>query len=266
MSLNMNLNETHPTDQLIECNAIKRELMVKYKSIIYDYLAIMNSSDAIKTMEFSKYAVQLGLSAITHIYKIAFYSTKHVDTTVTICQKGIYCFIEYIEQTCKLRFANQSLSPNSSPFDFADAVLFIYDKTLTDDNLTDCCDLNEDIQCKCKPILEELNKTMTTLIWFDNPNLNITEQIDVVDCHFIDFLECKLSENVDKNAFLFLEMVQSIMPEMEKTDYIDFLTAFKIKIKKRPKNYSEKLDMMTACLYLKMMNYSNIKEIIRLLG
>ena len=48
------------------------ELIRKYESIVYDYLAIMNSSETLKSMDIAKYAVQLGLNAITHIYKLAF--------------------------------------------------------------------------------------------------------------------------------------------------------------------------------------------------
>ena len=105
----------------------RQELISKYESIVYDYLAIMNSSDMVKTIECSKYIIELGLSAITHIYKLAFCITKNVSTSADHCQKGIYCFIEYVEQTYKLGYTNQ----NPMPFDFMDAIVFIYDKSIT---------------------------------------------------------------------------------------------------------------------------------------
>jgi hypothetical protein len=119
----------------------RKELIDRYEAVLYDYLAVMNSSETIKAMDCQKYAIQLGLSAITHIYKLAFCFTKNVSTTADYCHKGIYCFIEYIEQTYKLGYVNATGAP--IPFDFMDAILFIYDKTISELRSSDGNSLDE---------------------------------------------------------------------------------------------------------------------------
>lgn len=184
------------------------ELLKKYESIVYDYLAIMNSSETLKAMDSAKYTVQLGLNAITHIYKIAFCRTKNVATSADHCQKGIYCFIEYIEQTYKLGYVNMS-GNNSPQFDFMDAIMFIYDKTLSDlrndnsDNLdertgssafTNILSVSQTHQAhgvdllQCKSALEHFGRITTTLLWFSHPTMNLTDQMEIVDMHLTDFL------------------------------------------------------------------------------
>ena len=104
----------------------EQELIEKYESLVFDYLAIMQSSEIIKSMTDWKYAAQTGLSAITHIFKLAYYATKNASTSAGHCQKGIYCYIEYIEQTQKLA------ASSFQQMDYIDALTFIYDKSLTE--------------------------------------------------------------------------------------------------------------------------------------
>jgi hypothetical protein len=52
-------------------------------------------------METQSRVLEIGLSAISHIYKLAFFLSKNVATAVCHCQKGMYCYLEYIEQMNK---------------------------------------------------------------------------------------------------------------------------------------------------------------------
>lgn len=254
-----------------------KDLITKYESIVYDYLAVMNSSETVKSMDSSKYTVQLGLSAITHIYKLAFCLTKNVATAGDHCQKGIYCFIEYIEQTYKLGY---TAANSSMQFDFMDAISFIYDKTISD--LRRECDKNSEPsssssssssivnmlsvypksrgQCdidflQCKSALENFGRVVSVLAWFDHPAMNLTDQMEIVNSHLIDFLEYSDSSSSDTDIFLFLETVQETITGMDKKDYCDFLCAVKKQMKKRRSG-----GVLTACLYLKTMRGLTLKE------
>ena len=243
----------------------RQELIRRYSMIVYDYLAIMNSSDTIKIMESAKYTIQLGLNAITHIYKLAFCMTKNVATSGDHCQKGIYCFIEYIEQTYKLGYINgQGVQGGGQPqFDLMDAIMFIYDKTISElrnensDNLdersgssafTNILSVSQSHQAhgvdfaQCKSALEHFGNVASTLLWFNHPTMNLTDQMEIVDVHLMDFLgyslnmgrssdktfgsgrSSTLGSSLDKDLFLFLETVQETVNGMEKKEYMDFLT------------------------------------------
>jgi hypothetical protein len=253
-----------------------QELISRYESIIYDYLAVMNSSETVKSMDSSKYTVQLGLSAITHIYKLAFCFTKNVATSGDHCQKGIYCFIEYIEQTYKLGYTAANYS---TQFDFVDAVSFIYDKTISDlrqdldsSGMKVGCDngvgMNEHAGNKqdadflqCKSALENFGKVVSILAWFDHPGMTLTDQMEIVDSHLIDFLEYSASQ-LDTNIFLFLETVQETVAGMDKKEYCDFLGAVKKHMNKQAKlGTSIGGGFLSACLYLKTMRGMTVKEI-----
>jgi hypothetical protein len=280
----------------------RRELTHKYESIVYDYLAIMNSSETVKSMECAKVVIQLGLSAITHIYKIAFCITKNVSTSADHCQKGIYCFIEYVEQTYKLGYINSS-SGNGPAFDFIDAVTFIYEKTISDlrsaDGLeehsgsssavTNILSVSQSHQAhgtdlsQCKSDLEQFIRVAKTLAWFNHPSINLTEQMDIIDSHLIDFIEYAVNhpctfghefghsfDNVFDNAFghslnndilLFIETVQDKFPNMDIKDYMNFLFSIKKQIKKQEKKGVLTMNVPQACLNLKAMSGETLKDI-----
>ena len=240
-------------------NTSLNELISKYESIVYDYLAVMNSSETVKSMDVAKYTVQIGLTAITHIYKIAHCMTK---CATDHCQKGIYCFIEYIEQTYKLGYMNHS----SPQFDFMDAVTFIYDKTLSDlgtDEQTGSSAFSNIISASNPPstdyrlALEQFGRVASVLIWTSHPTMTLTDQMEIVDAHLIDFLRWSSSykaTGLDKDLFLYLETVQETFPEMEKKDYMDFLSAIKKQIKKQEKRGVDTLSVLNACLQLKTVD------------
>jgi hypothetical protein len=269
----------------------RQELIRRYSMIVYDYLAIMSSSDTLKIMESAKYTVQLGLNAITHIYKIAFCMTKNVATSGDHCQKGIYCFIEYIEETYKLGYINGQggQGGNGSPqFDLMDAIMFIYDKTISElrnessDNLdersgssafTNILSVSQSHQAhgvdfaQCKSALEHFGNVASTLLWFNHPTMSLTDQMEIVDVHLMDFLGYSLNTgrssnfSLDKDLFLFLETVQETVNGMEKKEYMDFLMAVKKQIIKQEKKQIDTMSVLPACLYLKTLSGMTLKEI-----
>lgn len=263
----------------------RKELIKRYEAIVYDYLGIMNSSETLKTMECYKFAVQLGLSAITHIYKLAFCMTKNVATSADHCQKGIYCFIEYIEQTQKLGYIHSNGSGTS--FDFMDAIVFIYDKTLSDlrggdfqksdehasgsSAFTNILSVSQSHQAhgddfaQCKVALEQFGHIASILLWFTHSNFSLLDQMEIVDAHLIDFLTYGVDHPCipSNDLFLFVETVQETILRMEKTEYMDFLSAMKKQIKKQMKRgVNMENPILPACLYVKTFSSgATVKEI-----
>lgn len=286
-------NELQETGEDISAKT-RQELIRRYSMIVYDYLAIMNSSDTFKIMESAKYTVQLGLNAITHIYKIAFCMTKNVATSADHCQKGIYCFIEYIEQTYKLGYingqggyggGNGGQGGNGSPqFDLMDAIMFIYDKTISElrnessDNLdertgssafTNILSVSQSHQAhgtdfaQCKSALEHFGQIASTLLWFSHPTMSLTDQMEIVDVHLIDFLGYgSFNKSLDKDIFLFVETVQETVLEIGKKEYMEFLISLKKHIKKQDKKGIDTMAVLPACLYLKTLSGLTLNNII----
>lgn len=252
----------------------KHDLIHKYVSVVYEYLAIMNASETIKSLDCQKYTIQLGLSAITHIYKLAFCNTKNVSTSADHCQKGIYCFIEYIEQTHKLGFVNPLTCANGvvPPFDFTDALVFIYDKTISE--LRNCNGNNIDEQTgsssafsnilsvsqshqaqgddflQCRSSLDMFGRVASVLLWFNNARLSLVDQMDIIDAHLIDMVE--YSQTADETLFTFIETVQDTVRDMEKQEYMEFLDMLKKKLKKS--GNKGPTYFVPACLYLKTVD------------
>jgi len=290
----MNMNNETKKSENVETQSVltktRQELIQKYGSMVYDYLAIMNASETIKEMNCAKHIIQLGLSAMTHIYKLAFCITKNVSTSADHCQKGIYCFIEYVEQTHKLG------ENANAPFDFMDAIVFIYEKTISDlrsnDNLdehsgsssavSNILSVSQSYQAhgddfsQCRTALEQFGRVSSVLLWINHPTMSLKEKMEVVDSHLIDFLDYAVSNMsnsvghsfghafghaLDKDIFLFLETVKETIPSMDKKEYMDFLNAIKKHIKKQEKRGTESMSILQGCLYLKTISGDSLKEI-----
>jgi hypothetical protein len=245
---------------------IKSDLIEKYISMVFEYLSIMQSSDVVRTMDTRTYSVQLGLSAITHIFKLAFINTKNISTTESYCQKGIYCYIEYLEQFNKL-----SMAP-SQHIDFADAIGFIYDKTLSDLHtngsssvFTNILSVSQNHQAQgndfaeCMSILDQVASVSSSLLW--HGTMSLTDQIDIVENHFVDFICGALMPGTLEPVFVFLDTIQTHMSGLTAKEYNDILSSTKKRLNGRVKLHESrtmdeiKQHVVDACLCL-VANYS----------
>lgn len=248
---------------------VQKDLIEKYATILFEYFAIMNASAIVQSMEDRLRVVQIGLSAITNIYKLAFFSTKNVATSFGHCQKGIYCYIEYIEQAQKFG--------TSHTLDYLDAITFIYDKTLTDLHkshlggtsssdssvFTNILSVSQSHQARgreleqSKLVLDQLSRVPTVLLWFQHPEFTLLDQMDIIDIHLSDFATYAFSEEslngrITEPVFLFLETLQEKIAGITKQEYMDILTALSKHIKRGIKrgNLTAYGDVRDACLYL----------------
>lgn len=246
---------------------VQKDLVDKYKTILFEYFAIMNASSTVQSIEHRVRVVQIGLSAITNIYKLAFFSTKNVATSFGHCQKGIYCYIEYIEQVHKLG--------SSHNLDYIDAITFIYDKTLTDLHrgylggsstsessvFTNILSVSQSHQVRgkelelSKQVLDKLGRVGTVLFWFQHPEFTLLDQMDIIDTHLSDFTSYAFPEEngqISETIFMFLETVQEKITGVTKQEYMEILTALSKVIKRNTKRgcLTEYADIRDVCLYL----------------
>jgi hypothetical protein len=247
----------------------EQELIEKYESSVFDYLAIMQSSEIVKSMADWKYAAQTGLTAITHIFKLAYYATKNASTSAGHCQKGIYCYIEYLEQTQKLA------ASSFQQMDYIDALTFIYDKSLAElyvgktagqgvsnegssSSVANILSVSESHQSqgedfeKCKQVLNHMSRVCSLLIWFQHPSFTLIDQMEIVSSHLSDLLvlTVELCDGHENDILLFLEAIQTTISGITKQEYVEILTALQ-KNMKRQMRKGGSMSIMSACLYLK---------------
>jgi hypothetical protein len=216
-----------------------------------------------------KYAAQTGLTAITHIFKLAYYATKNASTSAGHCQKGIYCYIEYLEQTQKLA------ASSFQQMDYIDALTFIYDKSLAElyvgktagqgvsnegssSSVANILSVSESHQSqgedfeKCKQVLNHMSRVCSLLIWFQHPSFTLIDQMEIVSSHLSDLLvlTVELCDGHENDILLFLEAIQTTISGITKQEYVEILTALQ-KNMKRQMRKGGSMSIMSACLYLK---------------
>ena len=127
------------------------EIILKYFDLIEEY--IENFKKNIKIMNVSNkiFIFNKGLNCIIVIYNILLINTNNLNFVYYTTKKGIYYYLEFIEQTLSKNNVNLNLSTS-------DAVLFVYKKTIN--NIKPNITVNK-IHNKIKVLLELYNFFLT---------------------------------------------------------------------------------------------------------
>lgn len=171
--------------------SIQTELIEKYILLLMEYIHLIHSSEIIKQLENAQAIFHIGFNAVVHIYKMTFLATKNVESAGCYTQKGMYCYLEYIEQMNRTNTLHN--------LDNMDAILFVYDKTLSDlyspngasaassgtthqqNMFINILSLNhphtEEIAWKA--ILENLAYITKIVLWFDHRSILHIQRIDL---------------------------------------------------------------------------------------
>ena len=242
----------------------KNDLIEKYISMVFEYLSIMQSSEVIGLINNQAYALQLGLSTITHIFKIAFINTKNLSTTETYYQKGIYCYVEYLEQFNKMSA--------TQPLDYADAVGFIYDRTLSDLHangsssvFTNILSVSQSHQAQgddfseCLTILNQVGTIASSLLWLTNKQMSLMDQLEIVEQHFVDFICASSIPAIIEPICTFLDTIQTHITNISASEYDDILSSIKKRLNNKISNaklpQEPAQSVIDSCLIL-VANYS----------
>jgi len=213
----------------------EKDIVDKYILLLLEYTQIVSTSDIIKTLENPDLFVY-GLNALIHVFKLSIHITKSVDTTVSYCQKGMYCYLEYIEQLHKSNLMNN--------LDCSDAITFVYSKTVGDifgsqtnaqsTSITNVLSLNntdetdENAGYALHSLLSQLERITTVILWTNNPDITYTQRSEIIQKYLVKYLHLMVEteQYVEYlNAVLFLSSVQEHI-WLVYDEYIDITDEF----------------------------------------
>lgn len=239
----------------------QKALIDKYILVLLEYIHLIDTSEIIRGLDNSTTVFKIGLHAIAHIYKLTYYITKNVETAGCYTQKGVYCYLEYIEQ---MNRTNTLHNLNNM-----DAVLFVYDKTLAEiytpvgkrtntsheqNMFTNIVSLNEPEtrEHNWKVILENLSNITQTILWIDNTDILLLERLTLTHEYLPKYLNiyAEVSGSATLEIIKHISFIQNklrfTMPE-----YVDFLEVFYKtykKIAKQTQNTSSMHNTDHKCL------------------
>ena len=179
-----------------ENETIIRCIVTKYFFIIRQYLILLNDSLIIQQLDNVDNITQIGLNAITHIFKINLFFYKNVDIAFFYAQKAYYCYLEYIEQI--------NIKCITDDLNIKDAVLFIYNKTLSkydissiniqdlslsvDNNVIEPMLINIENFDIIKHAFPEINNIVYFVLNFDNNNITLTNRVNICEKYLLNYL------------------------------------------------------------------------------
>lgn len=101
------------------------EYIIKYISVIFDLFDYAKREKYKYKREYLNYIIKQGFNTMMHIFTYMLMYTKNIDLTFFHLQKGLYYYLEFIQQI--KRDEHQFLQ-----FNIKDAIIFVYKKTIYD--------------------------------------------------------------------------------------------------------------------------------------
>jgi len=266
--------------------SIHTELIERYILLLMEYIHLIHSSEIIKQLDNAPTVFQIGINAIAHIFKMSFLLSKNTELAGCYTQKGMYCYLEYIEQMNRTNTLHN--------LENTDAVLFVYDKTLTDlytpmvggsggqlqNSFLNILSLNNTHtdDTAWKSILEHLSYITKSVLWFGNKDITHLQRIDLtheyLHKYLLLYLDMPAAAAAADGSFPMrntetLELMKYVSTIQEKvpisyTEYIEFLDAFYkthrrfLKQKRCPSLTTVRAKCLTIAVFLKGTTYREI--------
>jgi hypothetical protein len=186
------------------------EYIDKYVSLVMEYLQLCSNSDAIKTSDISSYIVASGLTAIDHVFSLAYSITNDLDATGKYANRGICYFHEYLDQL------NRSGMIQS--VDCGDIVKFVYSKTVSELYTGNNNTFKDGHKHCISPSI------VGTILWCSNPNITNLHRHEIAYMYLLPTLEY-ISTKSASNPYYSPEIIQLIAdlqewnPAMEYAEY-----------------------------------------------
>lgn len=223
-----------------------KALIDKYTLVLLEYIHLIDMSDIIRSLENSLAVFTIGLHTISHIYKLSYYITKNVETAGCYTQKGVYCYLEYIEQ---MNRTNSLHNLNNT-----DAVLFVYDKTLSEiynpENygsngsheqtmFSNIISLNhpESREQNWKTILENISSITQTILWSTNPEITYLQRLNITHEYLPKYMNI-YADHSDPDTLEIVRMISLLQDKLVFTpnDYVELLDSILKTYKKTGKS------------------------------
>lgn len=154
------------------------EILSKYFDLIEEYIEIFKKNIKNTNVNIKKFIFNKGLNCIIVIYNLLLTHTNNMNFVYYTTKKGIYYYIEFIEQSLLKNNLNLNLSSH-------DAILFVYKKTIY--NIQPNIKINK-IYNKIKILLELYNYFLIENI--DDDQIIFKETLNNMKEIFIEI--CKL--------------------------------------------------------------------------
>ncbi len=162
------------------------EILSKYFDLIEEYIEIFKKNIKIININVKKFIFNKGLNCIIVIYNLLLMHTNNLNFVYYTTKKGIYYYIEFIEQSLLKNNLNLNLSSH-------DAILFVYKKTIY--NIKPNIKINK-IYNKIKILLELYNYFLIENI-DDNQIISKTTLNNIKEI-FIEICKLKSIKKINK--------------------------------------------------------------------
>lgn len=199
-----------------------KELIDKYVLVIMEYIHNINSSDIIKNMDDNDIVLS-GLKCIIHVFKLTFHITGCVQSTISVTQKAIAYYLEYVEQMQKTQFV---LNAN-----ITDAVTYVYSKTISELHNNDISPDNFENFTSAQPFLNYLDYVTTTILWTSNPDILNIQRLELAH-HYLQKAIMLDVGYPNIPVFKILQMLQDYV-WMDYPTYYELAGEFIKQVKKR---------------------------------
>jgi len=222
-------------------STLNRELVDKFSALMMEYIHLVNTSETINSMENRINIMKLGLTAITHIFVLSISITKSVETTGTYTDRGIYCFVEYIEQVSKTNL--------SQTVDYVDVIQFMYNKTVAElyggnstpvERISNFLSLNvpanttDESDHQLQTLLSLLDPISIIILWFEHPDISNMKRLELVHVYIQQIVPLLVQTEIASPDCRLISIVSTIQDTMNMnySEYVDLLDAFAKYLKK----------------------------------
>lgn len=221
-------------------STFKKDLVDKYVLLVMEFIHSTHTSDVVKSIDDPSIVIN-GLKCLIHVFKLALHITNNIDSAVAYTQKGSCCYLEYVEQMHKTQYI---LNVNIS-----DAIMFVYSKTIGEiyaphssnqtSSISNCISLSDDSETETEEQrlwLRHLEETTFALLWFENPQINNIQRIDLSHLFLQKYFQLIVATEIAEpgsDVLGVLNAAQSIQPDY--IEYVEFLNEFQKQLKKKNK-------------------------------
>lgn len=228
-----------------------KDIIDKYTFLIMEYIHLVNSSDIISSMEKSYDIFLIGLNALIHIYKISLAITKNVNAAGSSTQKGVYCYLEYIEQMYKTNYVHNIYNIDAISFMYNKTIVEIYGPQTSSEStsisnvlsLNETQNMNGEMAEEQRALLTQLEKITHTLLWLNNPDISYENRIDICYRFLQKYMNSILSLEKtvpEHNIISFIDYIQQHI-HLDYDEYIQILDEFQKQLKKNAKYHGTQL-------------------------
>ena len=235
----------------------KKDIIEIHGKIMTDLLIMIHKSEKTANLPNINIIVYNGMNMLNHIFNMnVIYDTPR-DILFHNCQKGCFCYLEYIEQAVDKQIVQN--------LDFSTIYSFVYRQTINSLNTVNA--IKNPAICN---LLNLLQKNLEVLILM-NVGVSMETLIRLCDCYLINFAKLfyKLNNNNDIYYTLMTVFLKKMASNHEKYYFVFldayYTTIYKLKTKNSlPTTYHLKEAVMFAMIQdISIQEEKDVKKMVK---